>query len=78
MAELLSPPPRRMMMNELTLGDLIGTGQNAVMDVMLGNLLGKVVKPEPILVESESDGLFHWGKPVTADDGRMVLASKVA
>jgi hypothetical protein len=66
-----------MNVNEVTLGDLTGTGGNPAIDVLIDKLFNRKPKPSPILVES--DGVFQWARPVvTADDGRMVSAPKVA
>ena len=62
--------------SQLTLGDLVNTGGNAAVDVLIDKLLGKKPQPQTILVES--DGVFQWARPVvTADDGKTVPAPQM-
>lgn len=65
-------------MNDLTLGDLVGTGNNPVVTAFLNRILGRKSKPEVILVEDEDED-FRWARPVVvADTGDVILAPKVA
>ena len=65
------------MNDNFTLGDLTGTRGNPVIDALLNKMFGVSPKPSSILVELE--GGFQWATPVvTADDGRMVYAPKIA
>ena len=65
-------------MDNLTLGDLVGTGGNPAVTVLINRLLGNTEKPEPILVETAPDR-YQWGSPVMlAESGDVIRAPKVA